>query len=40
MRIFLIRHGESVANTGENEVLGLADHRVCLTDCGKEQAEK
>ena len=40
MRIFLIRHGESVANTGENEKLGFADHRVVLTKCGREQAEK
>lgn len=40
MRIFLIRHGESVANTGENEKLGFADHRVVLTENGREQARK
>ncbi len=39
MRIFLIRHGESVANTGDNEKLGFADHRVILTDKGREQAK-
>lgn len=38
MRIFLIRHGESIANTGLNEKLGFADHRVILTDKGKAQA--
>lgn len=38
MRIYLIRHGESVANTGENEALKLADNRVVLTDKGREQA--
>ena len=40
MRIFLIRHGESVANTGINEKLGLADHRVVLTEIGREQAKR
>ena len=40
MRIFLIRHGESVANIGANETLGLADHRVVLTEIGKAQAKK
>lgn len=40
MKIFLIRHGESVANTGENASLGLADHRVTLTDKGRKQAER
>lgn len=38
MRIFLIRHGQSVQNTGENSVLGLADHKVILTEHGKIQA--
>lgn len=40
MNIFLIRHGESVQNTGENDILKLADHQVCLTKKGKEQARK
>jgi len=40
MNIFLIRHGESVQNTGDNEILGLADHKVILTDKGREQAYK
>lgn len=39
MKIFLIRHGESVANTGANEKLNLADHRVILTKTGIEQAK-
>ena len=38
MHIFLIRHGESIANTGENEVLRLPDHLVPLTENGKKQA--
>lgn len=40
MHIFLIRHGESVANVGENYVKRLPDHLVSLTDKGKEQAYK
>lgn len=40
MRIFLIRHGESVANTGENKRLGLADNRVILTENGRNQAKE
>lgn len=39
MKIFLIRHGESVQNTGENTTLNLADHKVILTEKGKEQAK-
>lgn len=39
MRIFLIRHGESVQNTGANAILGLADHKVTLTDNGRIQAK-
>ena len=38
MHIFLIRHGESVANTGENFERRLPDHLVSLTDKGKNQA--
>jgi 2,3-bisphosphoglycerate-dependent phosphoglycerate mutase len=38
MRIFLIRHGESIANVGENYVKRVADHLVSLTEKGKEQA--
>ncbi len=38
MHIFLIRHGESVANTGENYEKRLPDHLVSLTDKGKNQA--
>ncbi len=40
MRIFLIRHGESVSNTGENYVARIPDHLVSLTETGKEQARK
>lgn len=38
MRIFLIRHGESICNTGENYKLRLPDHKVYLTEKGKQQA--
>ena len=38
MHIFLIRHGESMTNVGENYVKRLPDHLVSLTDKGKEQA--
>lgn len=38
MHIFLIRHGESKANTGENYEKRLPDHLVSLTDKGKQQA--
>ena len=38
MKIFLIRHGESICNTEENFTLGLPDHKVYLTDKGKQQA--
>ena len=38
MHIFLIRHGESVANTGENLVRRIPDHLVTLTERGREQA--
>lgn len=37
-RIFLMRHGESIQNTGENEKLQLPDHAICLTSNGKQQA--
>ena len=40
MHIFLIRHGESVANTGENLVRRIPDHLVPLTERGREQARK
>ena len=38
MKIFLIRHGESMQNTKENYSIGLPDHRVYLTERGKEEA--
>ena len=38
MHIFLIRHGESMANTGENFEERLPDHLVSLTENGKQQA--
>ena len=38
MHIFLIRHGESRGNTGENDEARLPDHLVGLTERGKEQA--
>ena len=38
MKIFLIRHGESMQNTKENYKIGLPDHKVYLTDQGKKEA--
>ena len=38
MKIFLIRHGESMQNTKENYSIGLPDHKVYLTDNGKIEA--
>ena len=38
MHIFLIRHGESISNVGENYVSRIPDHLVPLTKKGKEQA--
>ena len=40
MKIFLIRHGESMQNTKENYKVGLPDHKVYLTEKGKEEALK
>ena len=40
MHIFLIRHGESVANVGENYVSRVPDHLVSLTEEGKKQARE
>jgi 2,3-bisphosphoglycerate-dependent phosphoglycerate mutase len=38
MHIFLIRHGESIANVGENYIKRTPDHLVPLTENGKAQA--
>lgn len=38
MHIFLIRHGESAANVGENFIKRLPDHLVPLTENGKRMA--
>lgn len=38
MHIFLIRHGESMANTGENFEKRVPDHLVSLTEKGLKQA--
>ena len=38
MHIFLIRHGQSVANIGDNYEKRLPDHIVSLTEEGKRQA--
>ena len=40
MDIYLIRHGESVMNTGENQSIKEIDSKVWLTETGKKQAEK
>ena len=36
----MIRHGESIANTGENYVNRIPDHLVSLTENGKRQANE
>jgi len=38
MHIFLIRHGESLTNTGDNFIDRVPDHIVSLTEKGKQQA--
>lgn len=40
MHIFLIRHGESVSNAGENFISRIPDHLVPLTEKGKAQARE
>ena len=40
MHIFLIRHGESIANNGNNYVKRIPDHLVTLSDTGKHQAHE
>ena len=40
MKIFLIRHGESMQNTKENYEIGLPDHKVYLTEKGKKEAKE
>ena len=40
MHIFLIRHGESISNTGENFTNRIPDHLVSLTERGLEQARQ
>lgn len=40
MKIYLIRHGESIMNTRENDNIGEIDSKVWLTERGLEQAEK
>ena len=40
MHIFLIRHGESISNVGENYINRIPDHLVSLTEKGKEQARE
>ena len=40
MKIFLIRHGESMQNTKENFKIKLPDHKVYLTERGKIEAER
>lgn len=39
MKIFLIRHGQSMQNTKENYEKKLPDHKVYLTEQGKKEAE-
>ena len=39
MRIFLIRHGESIQNTREN-FTNLPDNKVSLTQKGHEEADQ
>lgn len=40
MHIFLIRHGESISNAGENYVKRIPDHLVSLTENGIQQARE
>lgn len=40
MKIFLIRHGESMQNTKENFNLKIPDHKVFLTEDGIKQAKQ
>lgn len=40
VRIFLIRHGESIQNTKENFIKKLPDHKVYLTLKGKEEVKE
>ncbi|MCI8617056.1 MAG: phosphoglycerate mutase family protein [Clostridia bacterium] len=40
MHIFLIRHGESIANNGSNYVERIPDHLVELSDLGKQQSRE
>lgn len=40
VRVFLIRHGESMQNTGENYTKNLPDHKVYLTENGISQANE
>ncbi len=40
IRIFLIRHGESIMNAGKNYDKRLPDHAVYLTKRGKDQARR
>lgn len=40
MRIFLIRHGESISNVHENYKKRIPDHLVSLTENGKSQARE
>lgn len=40
MHIFLIRHGESIGNVGENYEKRIPDHLISLTERGKEQARE
>lgn len=40
MHIFLIRHGESVSNVGENYEKRIPDHLVPLTEEGRRQAKE
>lgn len=40
MHIFLIRHGESISNTGENYIKRTPDHLISLTENGIRQAQE
>ena len=40
MHIFLIRHGESISNVGENYVKRIPDHLVSLTENGRSRRER
>jgi hypothetical protein len=40
IRVFVIRHGESIANVDPSRLLELSDHMITLSDEGRQQAKQ